>query len=300
MKKDGFELAHTQHELAGAKPVKSGDGCVEISTEGEFAIIKGENFEYKFNMHYGCIEKLDNLLESRLKLGIWRAPTDNDMVVKLDWYKEKYDKMYSKVYETEILDNTITVKGALSSVSRSKFFTYTAEYTFFQDGRIDVVLDGDFDTSRAFLPRLGFEAETKEKNFEYFGYGPYESYVDMHHGSKIGMYKSDASSEYVNYIKPQEHGNHYDTKYLRLGDFEFIAPNGFEFAVSEYSAPELEKKAHNYELVKSKHTHFRIDYKNSGIGSHSCSLPLADKYKMNDDKVHFQFSVINRNLKEVK
>jgi len=294
MLKDGFEVAHTQHMLKDAKETGIASGSVEITTDKEFATIKGNGFEYVFNAHYGCIEKLDNLLEAPLKLSIWRAPTDNDRHVKKDWYNEKYDRLYNKVYETKIDNNTIIVSGALAAVSRVKFFDYTVKYVFGANGRIDVFLDGTYSNNRTFLPRLGFEAQTQESDFRYFGYGPHEAYIDMHHGSKMGMYESSAEKEYVDYVKPQEHGNHYNTKYLSLGNFEFVSRHGFEFNLSEYSKEELTQKGHNYELVKSVNNHFRIDYRNSGIGSHSCSHPLANQYKVNDKNIHFEFSIIKK------
>ncbi len=294
MQKDGYEISHTQHKLADAKPIERGEGSVKISQNGEYAVVSGDGFEYKFNTHYGYIEDLDGYLKAPIKLSVWRAPTDNERIIKRQWYDENYNKMHSKVYDVEIKENVITVKGGLASVSRQNFFNYTAIYTFFADGRIDVELKGDFDQKRTFLPRLGFEFATDEKNFKYFGYGPYESYIDMHHGSKMGMYESTAEAEYVDYIKPQEHGNHYNTKYLQLGGFEFVSEKGFECNVSEYTAYELERKMHNYEIEKNGLTNVRIDYKVSGIGSASCGPELVEAYQMNDKKVDFKFSIIKK------
>ncbi len=165
------------------------------------------------------------------------------------------------------------------------------EYTFFADGSIDVSFEGDFDDYRTFIPRLGFEFKTEEKVFEYFGYGPCESYVDMHHGSKMGMYQSSADREYVDYVKPQEHGNHYNTKYLKLGKYIFESNKGFEFNVSEYSKEELERKKHNFELATDEFTNVRIDYKVSGIGSGSCGPQLLEKYQLNDKNIIFNFTI---------
>ncbi len=291
MQKNGFEVAHTQHKLADAKAVEIGEGSVEITQYGEFATILGNGFTYRFNTHYGYIEDLNGFLKSPMKLSIWRAPTDNDRIIKNQWYDNNYNKMHSKVYDAKIDGNTITIKGGLSSVSRKNFLVYTAIYTFFADGRIDVALNGEFDQNRVFLPRLGFEFATEEKKFKYFGYGPCESYIDMHHGGAMGMYESSAENEYVDYIKPQEHGNHYNTKYLQLGGYEFVSPQGFECNVSEYTAQELECKRHNFELKKSGLTNVRIDYKVSGIGSGSCGPQLVEAYQMNDKKVDFKFTV---------
>lgn len=288
----GFEVAHTQHMLSDfvIEESKSGE-TVSIITHGEYAKIIGEDFEYRFNIHYGYIERIGNYLKTPMKLSIWRAPTDNDRKVKNRWFDENYNKMHNKVYEVSVCKNKIIVKGALSSVSREPFLRYTTEYTFYADGTINVSLDGDFDDYRTFIPRLGFEFKTTAKEFEYFGYGPYESYIDMHHGSKMGMYRSDADNEYVDYIKPQEHGNHYNTKYLNLGDYIFESAQGFEFNVSNYSKEELETKMHNYELKKDEFTNVRIDYKVSGIGSGSCGPQLMEKYQMNDTKIKFNFTI---------
>ncbi len=289
--KTGYEVAHTQHKIADANMVNNTEKGADITENGEFAIISGNGFEYKFNLHYGYIESLNDYLKTPMKLSIWRAPTDNDRKVKNRWFDENYNKMHSKVYKSEINGNAITVKGALSSVSREPFIRYTATYTFFEDGRIDVALDGDFDDYRTFIPRLGFEFKTAEKAFEYYGYGPYESYVDMHHGSKMGMYESSSDREYVDYVKPQEHGNHYNTKYLKLGEYIFESNQGFEFCVSDYSKEELENKKHNFELTKDKFTNVRIDYKVSGIGSGSCGPQLMEKYQLKDKNMKFRFTI---------
>ncbi|MDD6213940.1 MAG: glycoside hydrolase family 2 TIM barrel-domain containing protein [Firmicutes bacterium] len=292
--KNGLEVAAEQHEIKAAAAEINGGEKAEISVDGECAHISGNGFDYIFNMHYGYIEKLDEFLDSPMKLTVWRAPTDNDRNIKSQWFDENYNKLHSKVYSAEVNKNIITVDGVLSSVSRMPFFRYKAKYAFFADGRIDVSLEGDFDTKRTFLPRLGFECTVSEKDFRYFGFGPHESYIDMHHASKMGMYESSSEKEYVNYIKPQEHGNHYNTKYLEFKNHAFVSQRGFEFNVSDYSAEEMTKKDYCYDLEKSKSANLRIDYKVSGIGSNSCGAPLKDKYRMNDKKVVFNFSIIKK------
>lgn len=291
MLKDGYEVAHTQHEISSAKPIKKGVSAAKIEMKDRYAIISGDNFIYKFNTHYGYIEDLDGYLNSPMKLSVWRAPTDNDRHIRLKWQNNNYNKIHNKIYDIKIEDNTIIVHAGLASVSRMNFINYTLTYTFWNNGQIDVELNGEFDQSRIFLPRFGFEFTTQEKSFEYFGYGPYESYIDMHHGSKMGMYKSTAEKEYVDYICPQEHGNHFNTRYLALGAYEFVSEQGFEFNVSEYSKEELTIKSHNFELEKSDAVNVRIDYKVSGIGSNSCGHELAEAYRLNDKMISFKFSI---------
>ncbi len=289
--KNGYERAFTQHKVEDTCFVNHNGKGAKINCDGEFAIVSEKGFEHRFNLHYGHIEKFQGLNETPMKLSVWRAPTDNDMYAKLDWYAERYDRLYSKIYETAVQDNNIFVKGALATVSKPPFLDYSCIYSFYEDGSVLVDFRAKFDQKRTFLPRLGFEFKTKSSEFEYFGYGPNESYVDMHHGSKMGMYKSNAKMEYVDYIKPQEHGNHYNTKYLKLGDYEIISQEGFEFNVSEYSTAELSSKAHNFELKKDEYVNVRIDCAVSGIGSGSCGAQLVDCYRCNNEEFAMKFLI---------
>jgi beta-galactosidase len=251
----------------------------------------GEGFCHRFNMHYGQLEMLDDFLKAPMKLSVWRAPTDNDRNVKGSWYGSRYDCIYNKVYERSICGNQIKIKAALSPISKMPIFTYETTYTFGADGSIEVALQGEFDRAKPFLPRLGFEFKVAEKEFTYFGYGPAEAYIDMHHGSKMGMYDSSAEAEYVPYVMPQEHGSHYNTKFLRLGEYVIESAQGFSCNVSEYSTKELTGKNHYFQLEKDEFTNVRVDYKVSGIGSNSCGPELLEKYRMNDGQVVFSFTI---------
>ncbi len=290
--KTGYEVAFEQIKLSNGQFEKASAAGAEITEAGEYAVIKGEGFNYKFNLHYGCLEELDGYLKAPMQLSIWKAPTDNERRIRLQWAEDKYDKVHNKVYSYVIVGSTIRVQASLAPVARSPFFKYEAVYTFYADGRIDITVDGDFDQTRPWLPRLGFEFKVAEKDFTYFGCGPSESYVDMHHGSWMGLFESSAEKEYVPYIKPQEHGSHINTKYLNLGKFRFVSEEGFSCNVSQYTGAELTEKKHGFELQKDEYTNVRIDYKVSGIGSASCGPEILDKYKMMDKDVHLAFSIV--------
>ncbi len=289
--KDGYEIGFTQHEISKGKAQASGMGEPRITVEGELATVVGEGFEYKFDLHYGRIESLDGLTRSPMLLSVWRAPTDNDRRIKNKWQNERYDKCFVKTYESVVDGNTITAKGAIGGVSRLNFINYEVKYTFFGDGTVDVKMNALFETDRAFLPRLGFEFKTAAENFKYFGYGPCEAYADMHNAAKMGMYESSAADEYVDYVKPQEHGNHYNTKYLAIGGYEFASDEGFECNVSKYSARTLTETAHNFELVPDEYNTVRIDCRVSGIGSNSCGPALLRKYRADDERMSLHFTI---------
>ena len=168
--------------------------------------------------------------------------------------------------------------------------------TILNDGEVRFDLQGDIRKDARWLQRLGYEFTLPEdaKAFSYYGKGPVESYQDMCHWATVGMYESTAEDEYVNYVYPQEHGNHNKVKLLRIGELEFVSEQGMEIQVSEYSTHALLKATHTDELVKDGKVHLRIDYKGSGIGSASCGPQISEKYRLSEKQIAFKFSIKRR------
>ena len=65
-----------------------------------------------------------------------------------------------------------------------------------------------------------------------------------------------------------------------------------EVCVSRYSTAALTKAEHTDELHADGKTHLRIDYKVSGIGSHSCGPELEPRYRLSEKEIKFQYSII--------
>ena len=295
-------IANTQHELPCQKVCEEELPLANVKEDGLNYIISGNNFRYVFSRHYGNFT--DIIIDGKMqicdliKLTCWRAPTDNDRKIKGrwghydNWSGENFNLYFSKVYECTVTDNIITVKGAVSGVAREPWLKYTMTVSVDTSGKISVSLDGNIRKNAYWLPRLGFEICIPEENaeFKYFGNGPYESYRDMKHAGSIGMYESNADCEYVNYIRPQEHGNHTDTKMLTVGKMCFEAEN-FDCNVSSYSTDALDKAEHIDELKKDGKTHIRIDYKVSGLGSNSCGPELDKEYRLDEKKIKFNFTI---------
>ncbi len=300
--KDGKEVARTQHELP-MKPVAEDMPCGEVAfEEGEYDIkISGKNFEYIFSKHYGNFTSMKingkENLAGKVELTTWRAPTDNERNVRTYWENnvwqgEGFNRHFSKVYDSTVDGNHILVNGSLSGISRMPYFNYKLDVTVFGDGTVEYALGGRVRDDVHWLPRMGFEFKlpAENKEFTYFGYGPTESYNDAHHSALMGMYTSDADKEYVNYVRPQEHGNHFNTKYLAIGDLE-IKGKSFDSCVSNYDAYMLDVARHTDELESDGFVHLRVDYKDSGIGSNSCGPQLEEKYRLKEKEIYFEFSI---------
>ena len=210
-----------------------------------------------------------------------------------EWEAENLNVTFNKVYICALKDGIILVEGALSGVSRMPLMKHTMTVTIHADGKVDLSLRGNVRKDAIWLPRLGFEwtLPAQSNAFAYYGHGPIESYRDMHHWAPVGMYESTAGEEYVPYVRPQEHGNHYGVKCLRIGKLEFTADNSFECNVSEYSADALLRAEHTDELVKDGKVHLRVDYKVSGIGSHSCGPALSNRHRLEEKEIDFAFTM---------
>ncbi|MBE6729107.1 MAG: glycoside hydrolase family 2 [Ruminococcaceae bacterium] len=306
--KVGRELGTLQQELYVEKEniLASIEDSAEIYEEGIYVYAKGENFKYRFNKQTANIDSMiiggKEQLKYPTELSAYRAWTDNERAesLKARWYKtdiwrgENLDFASYKVYDAKIEGNKIVFNASLAGISRLPFFRYTLAYTIDRNGTIKVELDGNIKEDCIWLQRLGFEFAFKKKNckFDYFGMGPYESYADLHNCSGLGFYESDAKSEYVNYVRPQEHGNHIGVRELNLENVLFFkAENTFETAVSQFSIDQILKATHTDEIGDSKATYVRIDYKCSGIGSGSCGPILDEKYRLSEKNIHFIFTI---------
>ena len=65
----------------------------------------------------------------------------------------------------------------------------------------------------------------------------------------------------------------------------------FEINVSHYNSKSLTEALHIDELKEDDATYIRIDYKNSGIGSHSCGPELMEKYRLSEKQIDFEFYI---------
>lgn len=298
---NGAELGIMQEKMPVAviENAVSGESA-EIIEQDFFVTAKGENFEYTVSKQTGFIvsakRKGTELFAKPMGISCCRPITDNDERMRNYWnfvniwQGENLDCTFTKVYETAVSGNTLTVKASLAGISRKPFFRYTLEYTFFDNGTVQIKLNGNIREKSFWLPRLGYELTLTEQNsrFTYFGNGPAQSYLDMTHHGTVDIHESCADNEYVNYIRPQEHGNHMDVKYVDFScGLSVTAKDKMEICVLSHSMENIEKATHTDELKKDGNTHVRIDYRSSGIGSASCGPAIMEKYQFNEKDISF-------------
>lgn len=304
--KAGYEMAFEQHALPVSQEKTSFSGFAEqlrATLEKEHIVLSGKEFTYRFNTHYGTFDSLirdgKELLDGQIKMTVWRAPTDNDRQIKKRWglYEDNmasynFNLLSNKIYDWKIEENVITVQGSLSGMARAPFLHYENRYIISDSGEILFDVSARVRENIVYLPRFGFEIPFKDdwNKFSYFGKGPYENYADMCHHVGMGLYHSTVEKEYVPYIMPQEHGNHEGVTHLWMENgMEIAAHSPVACQLSSYSAEELTKKGHAFELERSGKNILRVDYKVSGIGSGSCGPQLMEKYQLSEKQINYRF-----------
>jgi len=313
----GYEVAHEQIalpvELVPLARTDAGFDELSVRTEKGTVEINGENFRYVFDKGLGSFVSISmngrEFLAAAPKLSTWRAPIDNDRHEVGKMREQWMDRCFTKIYGCEaVCENgeiVITVKGAHGGKVHRPQLRFTAAYTVLRDGEIKVDISADIDrrgagwfggTETLPLPRFGMEfAIAGCENLDYFARGPHENYFDMKNAARFDRFRSTVDDQYVPYIFPQDCGNHTGADWVALSDLMgrgvIFKGDGFDFSALHYTAEDLDRAKFTTDLVRREETIVHIDYRQNGVGSHSCGPKLIDKYALDDGHIDLNFSL---------
>lgn len=277
----------------------------EISESDTETRISAAGKEYLFsNLHGIPLSIRSNgkeLLESPAHFIAVRAATDNEAYEKNDWRKWGLYDLRHAARETAVSRADGCVVFAAKVTLGGDIFTTPLraqlEYRIRPDGSCLFTANVEVADSVAYLPRFGL-ALPLIREFEtltYFGRGESENYPDKLLASRIGHFTEQINETYTTYVKPQDCGEHTETKELQLnGDSISLcvkAQKAMAFTLLPYTAQELEYAPHDWELGESKHTVLTIDGALSGIGTNSCGPKLMEKYKFTEKNFSFSFLI---------
>lgn len=307
---NGLECGNLQSKIPCQKVKNEFSDKPIVLLNNDFEIIaNGKDFLYTYDKILGNLSDMKisdkSILIEPIKFSAFRAPTDNDGFLPgsmaLKWTNpvhgggENLNYLYNYIENTAIENNKIIITGNLSGVARRPFFNYSLGISIFDSGRLHYDLSGKVHPDAVWLPRLGFEIVLPKnaEKFKYFGAGPMESYLDMCHHANVGWHESNADAEYVNYVRPQEHGSHCFTRELRLSNgLIILSDEPFSFSVRHTSTESLYRAKHTDEIVFSENTYLHIDYKMSGLGSSSCGPQPREDFRLAEKEIKFSFDII--------
>lgn len=265
--------------------------------------ITNSRLTYVYNKNTGTFEFIESLgevfIDNPLEFVIWRSPTDNDRKIKNDWIEAGFNQITTYVYNTEIKEysNKLEIVSFLSLIPpyREKVVDVTVTWTIYPCGLINCNIEANKNMKTPYLPRFGVELKLNKsyENVNYFGFGPYENYIDKNSCCYLGRFNSTVSEMHEDYIKPQENGSHHFCREVSInnnsGKLYILSENDFAFNASHFSIYQLTNTSHNFDLNEENFTYLIVDYKQSGIGSNSCGPDLPEEYRLNEEKFSYNF-----------
>ncbi len=282
---------------------------VHVDQSGNVTEVKAGGSRAIFDSRSGCLASLEfngeTIVSKGPRLQLWRAATDNDGL-KLRagqdskalgrWRALGLDKpllaepaafRLSRANDGNV---TISVRTLYRLADRTHRIEHRHDYRTCAAGLLEITHDVRVVGKHLRdLPRIGTRVDLAAgfDRLRYLGRGPLENYCDRKSGEKIGLYENTVEGEYVNYVMPQEHGHHTDTRWLELAsdNGRVLRVQGhptLEFNATRYSAESLYAARHTIDLEPSPHSILYLDHAHRGLGTGSCGPDTLPEYQVND------------------
>ena len=313
--KAGFIQAEEQLPVqpAASRPVLTASGKLRTSIANNRLIVSGDRFISTFDLAKGTLYNLQYGGKTIIadgcgpELNAFRAWVNNDNWAYDAWYANGLNNLLHKcnAYTTHTNPNgSISIVFNITSqapcgyrleggnANWKKLITFNDKpfgkddfhfnsqvvYTIFPDGSIESESSITSNKPTLTLAKLGYTLRIPKQlhALTYYGRGPIDNYPDRKTGQMIGIYQQNqVENEFVPFPKPQDTGNHQDTRWLSLTDDSgagalFIAKDRMSFSALPWSDNALAMANHPYELPKSEHTYLHLDMAITGLGGNSC------------------------------
>ncbi|WP_049917065.1 glycoside hydrolase family 2 TIM barrel-domain containing protein [Halogeometricum pallidum] len=248
-------------DAAPSLPVPEAASPLTCEETEEGLVVSNARFELVFDETHGVVDSFvyrgRELLEDGPRVGMWRAPTDNDRGLPLSrtflttmvrrheagatldandvrtvgfaqlWREHGLDSLRFRTdgVEYEASDDrvTVSVEGRLAPPIFEHGFGVDQEYAIESNGTVTVEtrLDPEGDlSSLPSLPRLGVDLTLGDEfdRAAWYGRGPGESYADSKEAALLGRYAASVDDLHTPYVAPQENGNRTDTRWVTFAD----------------------------------------------------------------------------------
>ncbi|HEX5323419.1 MAG TPA: glycoside hydrolase family 2 TIM barrel-domain containing protein [Capsulimonadaceae bacterium] len=276
---------------------------IVVDPSGDRIAISGENFEIAFDKRYGAIARWHaagiSLLESGQLFNVWRAPTDNDVHMAVDWRKAGYDKLvlrpgHTKWEQFSAASAKITAQNEYVTAEGEPRFTVSTQYHIDSSSVLRLTVRMVPTAGLPDLPRFGIVLILPGSldRFEWFGLGPHDTYSDRRESGRLGVYSVRAQNTYPGYVRPQEYGNKMDLRWASVTNAHGLGliaagPDLLNASVHRYSLENLTNAGHTIDLQDLSATVLYLDKAQCGLGSNSCGPPPLSKYLLSAQPMEF-------------
>lgn len=298
----GFDTIVLRKKNVVLPPLSSAQNLLQCMETAQEILLKTPDFTYVYDKSSGCFcdmtVRSHPFLLHAMQYNIWRAPTDNDQYVRVQWEQCGYHRTSLKVYQTKLTVHNGLAKIesdlSLSAAAIQRILTLNVCWTVDCKGTVDCVIRAHKNQNVPYLPRFGIRLFLPKKmnQLEYLGYGPGESYCDFHSSTAFGRYSEFVDEHFEHHIRPQENGSHWGCESATLFSEEMsltVEGDYFCFNASHYSQETLDNAKHDFALHADDFTVLCVDYKQSGVGSNSCGPALPEEYQLCETEFTWNF-----------
>lgn len=305
-------------QVAAARPAIAAAGKVNMSAVKDNKIVlSGKAFTTTFDLTKGTIYNLQYDGKTIIpdgcgpELNAFRAWVNNDNWAYEGWYANGLNNLQHKCtsYTTHANANgSVSVVCNVESQAPYSYrleggnanwkklienkekpfgkddfrFTTQVVYTIFPDGSIESESAITSNKPNLTLAKLGYTVRLPKalRLLNYYGRGTIDNYPDRKTGQMIGIYEQqDVEDEFVAFPKPQDTGNHQDTRWLSLAGNGgqdalygalFVAKDKMSFSALPWSDNTIAMANHPHELPQSDYTYLHLDMAITGLGGNSC------------------------------
>ncbi|PZE73131.1 beta-galactosidase [Curtobacterium sp. MCPF17_018] len=244
------------------------------------------------------------------RLELWRAPTDNDSLASQGgyetadpvlthgvgdptappsasrWRDRGLDRLTHRLVSVSRTTSGLEQRVRVAAANSGWGLEVTHRWTLTSEGLVlqtDAVPFGAWDVT---WPRIGVRfdlpASLADAEATWFGTGPLESYADSSAAARVGRFSAPVRSLGVEYSRPQETGHRPSLRSLAVGPFTVttVGSHRAGFTLSPWTAQQIDRAEHPYELPTSDHLYLYLDAAQHGLGSRACGLDVLPEHQL--------------------
>jgi beta-galactosidase len=278
---DEIELpAHGPHPV---EPARSGAAVIEKDGPQAELVAGASRYGFDAGMLARWARRGTPLLDGRVRLEFFRAPTDNDEgggegSYAHEWRRVGLDRLQPTLGSTEV---TPLGHQAVRVRSHETYLTpdhhaaieATTTYELSAGGvSIEVVVHPDADLP--LLPRAGLRLVLPKwaTRAQYLGRGPHENYADRCASAFVGLYELATKDWAVPYIHPGECGGRTGITRLVLSDeagktrLEVVSDQPLQVSLGHFTTADLAAAKHTVDVPCREELYVYLDHAHMGVG----------------------------------
>lgn len=268
---------------------------LDVTTQGNNLIIKGQNFGMTFDTESGTMKSLqyDNKEMFHQNNGLalnWYRSVSNDKYTDQNYYPTTYGK---PLVSYQIADDkkSVTILSYMNATIAYRNpveIPYLIKYIIYGDGTIDMDANYTLPSNSAIVHRLGLQVVLPQEydNIQWYGRGPHENYADRKRSAYFGRFnKTVKEMEEEHYVRAQSMGSREDVRWLTISDknnrgLKITSKDQLSFSALHFSDKDLWEAKHDFELdnIRQPEVYLNLDCIQQGLGNASCGPRPLPQY----------------------